>query len=463
MPRSATHRPGERGFSLLELLLALLVAVEILIAAAIAFDLHNKMAVVQTQITEMQQSLRVAQFDVARLVRAAGRGSLPGDLRPDYWDDFDPLGGADANLQGLAIEVRNNVTGDAQHVARGDNGSPQAIGGTDILTLRGCFANPLYQARPETLVLVDDGSGGGPDTGTLQLDSVSVAGIRQPLGPLCDELGAAGTDTLIIGSPESRQRYGLAQVTGHDCPAPGSPEPTSVTLSLTMANDSPLHQVDPDLGVRVFPPRLAAALVCLVEEYRYFVREVYEVEGDAGTPLRPRLTRARFQPGTELPFANATDFVLDLADGIFDLQVAVGLDSDYPSTSSSTPGSFGDDVDDIGVDDEIFEAAVGSADRDQDDWLYNDPDDNPEDLQYREHAFTGRAGLPVQPYFLRITTLARTLQGDGSYTAPDFDTTSGSDLVEDHDYDAGPSPFKVGDNLRHRRRALTTVIDLRNL
>jgi hypothetical protein len=209
----------------------------------------------------------------------------------------------------------------------------------------------------------------------------------------------------------------------------------------------------------------AAAYVGILEEYRYYVRDEHEVPGNAATPLRPRLARARFEPGTELPYANdAQNYALDLADGVFDLQVALGFDSDYPSTSSTTPGSFDDDLDYDGVDDTIFEAAAGSGARDQDDWLYNDPGDDPTDNQYRVHGYTGRAGEPVHLYFVRVTTIARTNRADPSYRAPDFDATAGSDLVEDHDYDQAPAnDFKSDDNRKFRRRMLTTVVDLRNI
>ena len=81
MNRPAPSTRSESGFSLIELLIAVLIAIEILVAAAIAFDVHNRAAVVQTQITDMQQSLRVAQHDMARLLRMAGRGQQADSTR----------------------------------------------------------------------------------------------------------------------------------------------------------------------------------------------------------------------------------------------------------------------------------------------------------------------------------------------------------------------------------------------
>jgi len=64
---------------------------------------------------------------MARLLRMAGRGraaqgpAAGGGLR---------AGRPGAELAGLALEIRNNVT-DAtdRHIARGDNSSPQALEG----------------------------------------------------------------------------------------------------------------------------------------------------------------------------------------------------------------------------------------------------------------------------------------------------------------------------------------------
>lgn len=456
------------GFSLLELLLAMLIAIEILVAAAIAFDVHNRMAVVQTQMTDLQQSLRVAQYDLARLVRMAGRGGLPADLHPEA---IFPGGGPIPQLGGLALELRDNVTNATnRHISRTNAGSPEALDGTDILTVRGCFANSIFQLRPTAFTPTDTSPTDGIADGSLvvTLENQSVAGIKQSLASLIEQINVANTQPLMIFmSPVDRGTYGVGRVTATD-PATGDPATVDVTLSLD--TNSPLNPevrrtIAPFDLARGVPANMTAALACLLEEYRFYIREEREIPGDATSPLRPRLTRARFEPGTELPYANnAENFRLDLADGVFDLQVALGLDSDYPSTDPATPGSFDDDLDFDGDDDRIFEATAVSNNRDQDDWLFNDPDDDPVETQYRTHAFAGRAGEPVHLYFVRVTTIARTLRPDPSYRAPDFDATAGTDLIEDHDYDQAPaSQFKSLDNRKFRRRLLTTIVDMRNI
>jgi hypothetical protein len=209
-----------------------------------------------------------------------------------------------------------------------------------------------------------------------------------------------------------------------------------------------------------------AATACLLEEYRYYVADVHEDPADSDSPLRPFLARARFQPGTELPHGgDPTNYSLPIADGVFDLQVALGFDSNYPSDDpTSVPGAFDDDIDfENDTNDEIIFEAADFDDRHEDDWLYNHPNDEPTDAQYRTHQFTGRVGLPVALYFVRVTTMARTLRADRTYQAPDFDPDPLRDFVEDHNYDDPPAEdFKSIENRKFRRRALTTIIDMRN-
>jgi type II secretory pathway pseudopilin PulG len=462
---TAPGRRHERGFSLIELVVSMFIAVQILIAAAIAFDVHNRMARVQTQITDLQQSLRVAQYGIVRTVRSAGRGSLPMDLDPDaIYDPTDTV----PFLRGLAVEVRNNVTDDDRYIARGDNTSPQALDGTDILTVRGCLGGSIYQIDPSTFDW-DPDDNDIADVATLDIERTSLAGILQPLGPLMDEINAYADDApikgrMVLTSPESLQNYGIANISSAAITGAAS-DPDTVTLTLRLDTNSPLNPVDLSTGVRTFPDFMTVALGCFVEEYRFYIRTL---PGDVITPLRPRLSRARFEPGTETAYQNDTsNWTLDLSDGIFDLQVALGLDSDYTLNYDATlPGSFNDDDDDIGVDDTIYEAAAQSdaEDRTRDDWLHNDPADRPADAQYMTHAFGTNAGQLVQVYFVRITTVGRTLRPDRGYAAPDFDTRTDGDWVEDHDYDSGAAlQWKSGDALKFRRRSLTTIVEMRNI
>lgn len=457
---SSTPSPSplrKSGFSILELLISLLLAAEILVAAGLVFDLHDRAARIQTQLTDMQQSLRVAQYDIARLLRMAGRGQLNTPFQVDP--------GPPPRLIGGAIEVRNNVqeADDSNQVALGRD-QPRAVPGTDILTVRGCMNTSLYQIDPANDFSYNSGTG----VATVTLRSVSPVGIPQCLRPLAEQLQAYGgpglTGSFLFGSVQDRSLYYVAQlqnatVTSGD-PMDCSPGAGLAQMQLELTtNPTPLSP-------GTFDPQMGVALVCQLEEWRYYVRQVEGFVGPVGLPLaQPRLAKARMIPGTEDPFGrDEQNLQLDIADGIFDLQVALGFDSDYPSSDPSTPGAFGDDNDNTGIDDQVFEGAV-YANRTTDDWLYNHHEDDPTAIQWRQHRFPGNVSTPDLLY-VRFTLAARTPRPDVRFVAGDVDGRDGDgeDRLEDNDYNQAPAQvWKQGTNANYRRRVITTLVDLRNV
>ena len=128
------------GFSLLETLAALFVVSLIVAGLASLFDLSGRIAGVQTNLSGMQQSLRIGQYQMIRSIRMAGRGGLPRGSLP----------------QGIAISVRNNVpaSGDEARVAVTNTDSPEAVEGSDVLIVRGVISTPVYQVNPAAGSLV---------------------------------------------------------------------------------------------------------------------------------------------------------------------------------------------------------------------------------------------------------------------------------------------------------------------
>ena len=128
------RRDRMSGFTLLEMLIAVLLGAMVLAGALELFDSANRVSRVQTNVTDMQQSLRAAQYDVVRLLRMAGRGPLP--LRS----------GARQMPGGVALQVVNNVPQNTQIGFTAGSG-PTVLGGTDILVIRGVFNSSLYQVN----------------------------------------------------------------------------------------------------------------------------------------------------------------------------------------------------------------------------------------------------------------------------------------------------------------------------
>ena len=96
------------------------------------FDFSNKLTRVQTNISDMQQSLRVAQTDAVRMIRMAGRGGLPVGTLPN----------------GCGGGGRATTSAD-RHPTSATPRTPEIVPGSDVLTIRGVFSSPIYQLDAE--------------------------------------------------------------------------------------------------------------------------------------------------------------------------------------------------------------------------------------------------------------------------------------------------------------------------
>ena len=424
----------QSGFSLIELLIGMLIALEILVVALTVFDVHNRMARLQLQITDMQQSLRVAQYDMVRTTRMAGRGGLPADFRVDPDDLSVPW------LRGLAVEARDNVLdGGDNEVALG-TADPVALPGTDILTVRGCLSGILFQMdaanpadfTPTSLVVHRN----LPNGRSQDLSALLETGFSSP---------------MLLQSSVSRGQYAVAEVR----PSPERIQDVTLTITFTSVLSPPNPLV-------VAPPAgFVPGFACALEEYRYYVRQNFETPGDNATPLKPRLTRARMIPGTEIapcrsrrqPHARPRRRHLR-PPGRARLRHRPRLGGQWRRLlrrryrrprrrrrllrrrRRRCPR---------------HRRLARQLERGQ-----------PDRREYRVNAaIPARA---VRLYYVRISTLVRTARRDPRFVAPDFDPIAGEDFIENNDYDAAPADvFKTPENRQYRHRLLRTVVDLRNI
>ena len=437
-------RRSERGFTLIEMVVSLVVMLEVLLTAFLVFESNRRLSNVQTAVAEMQQSLRIAQHDMVRLVRMTGRGGLP------LQDPNLALADADSPIPfGLALQVSND-TGTNKHIVSTDTASPLILEGTDVLTVRGSLNNPVY------IVDRDDANAGASRAFTLNGDGVSgtievcyqvAAGLDQDLSALVDLVDATQpgftfrAEPLIIVSSFDDRSYAVVELaTGSQlnatttCPTidadgDGVAAESGVSLNFVAFNGDKTeayNQLSPggnDSATVI--DRLAQFLaegisyVGILEEYRYYVRD--DAINPASThELQPILTRSRFYPNTQFPYPDKTDFDslrVDIAENVFDLQIALGFDTN------------GD-----GVADEVPDAT--------DEWIYNDPGDTP---------LTGTLRS------VRISTLARTDRPDNKYEAPIIQR------LEDRFYGTGTTSVLNSDEARkYRRRTLRSDIAIRN-
>lgn len=401
----------QAGFTIAEVTVALFILVIVLVGVLTLFDFNNKLSRVQTNITDMQQSLRISTYDMTRMIRTAGRGGLPLGTMP----------------VGLALTVRNNITA-GEYISPGDASTPEMVEGTDALTVRGVLTSSLYQVN----VTRGDFTLSGTQ-GTLTITERSPNGVRQirpGTNALVHAVQEQINEPLIIVSGDNPQVYGVAELD------PGRSDvsnPNVYTIGFTIAGTTLSDGYSTLSPGGVFPPDLAtsATFVGVLEEYRYYVRQELAIPGDPTSDWQPKLSQARVFPGTETPYNNqAANWSLDVADNIVDLQVSLGFDTPAGAGQIGNTGTG-----------EITEAEDGQ----NDDWLFNGSTDDSADPTWTNSRI----------YYLRLDLLARTDRRDRNFQAPLVVA------IEDHDYTG--SHENTRNERMYRRRLLQSVIDLRNL
>ena len=170
----------------------------------------------------------------------------------------------------------------------------------------------------------------------------------------------------------------------------------------------------------------SAAFLGVLEEYRFYVRAETAETGTPGDPaaeLVPRLSRARVFPGTEVAYDGVNNLRADLADHVWDLQVALAFDLDG-------------------------NGAIAASD-DDDEWLYNSADDDPLAPEW---------SAADRLHYVQLTTLGLSQRRDRGYRAPLIGA------LEDHSYTHPLHPLNERAEARmFRHRVLRTLVDLRNL
>ncbi len=438
----------QAGFSLMELVMAMLVLMVVTMAGLTLVDTGQKVTHSQTGIAELQNNQRVAQQELVSMLAMAGLGGLPEGIDPD-------LGGDDTTgvfPDGLALAVTNNV-GEDTHV--GDASTPVVVEGSDVLTLRGVFTTPaLYLEPQQSLTLDGEGRvsivistsvdvGVNQDLEALRRELVIATDTEDPrpeafilrdrynpgafavleLDPSTTQVGDTGDSTLTVGlilsSDSSQQHY--------------ANEYGRMILGTTLLQGSGGSQVTLPDDTEVQLPRMIGS-IGLLEEYRFYVREEWEISGDDDTRLTPVLSRMRFYPGTGVAHPEGS---IDISDDVVDLQLALGVD--MPPLDGRIADGF--DADGLAVD------------WDEDEILFNHPDD---DTGLNPPPGTRDwAVLDAKVAFARVTTVVQAARPDRGY--------EGLRLGELEDRDHTESVFNQSDNLKVRKRRLRTHVELRNL
>lgn len=210
-----------------------------------------------------------------------------------------------------------------------------------------------------------------------------------------------------------------------------------------------------------YPAKMTSIMsLGILEEHRFYVRQSYAIANNAASEPTPKLTRARFMPGTDTAYgptgaaSNADNLILDIADNIQDMQVALGFDTvnhvprTLPPGAPAEPAGLTTIVADP-VNGYISEAANGQ----NDDWLYNSAAD----------VVTDPVWANVQAYYARVSFLARSDRHDSKYEAPLLGAIEDRTYLSTDPLNLANSAAGSTQQRQYRRRILQTVIDVRNL
>lgn len=439
-------RPDSRevaAFSVIELVVAMAIMVEVLIVVLILFDVNQSVTRVQTQVADLQQNQRISQYEISRMVRMAGRGGLPRRLAVDIG----------------AAGVNHDIVNDAN--------SPVAMENTDIITIRGVFSDPVWHINARDPASYTPSTAGVP--GEITIVSVSPDGISQETTPL-EELDAAGAgsgEALLMVSQADDLIWGVAAIDRVTCTSAGdingdgtddtscrvefadAADARSVAYSGAFTGQDDHACSDPaSPNCRFTHPVWSTVTrvgwAGILEEYRYYIREEFIVPGDNTSGLRPRLSRARVYPNTDEVWNGEIENArVDISDNVIDLQAALAIDLDLDGAINPPPTP------------PVVSPPPPLPAPEVDEWIMNAADTNLVDSDGNDVPDWAERTA----HYLRFTLLTRTERPERGYTDRALQS------IEDHIYNEPTAPTNPAQVLEraHRRRQATTTVEFRNL
>ena len=409
------------------------------------------------------------------------------------------------------ISIAQVVDGSAASDADGDGeDEPLVLPGSDVLIVRGVFTTPVYYTpgRPpsnmgctteiSTWLAPDGKSAAGCITvpGRSRVVGEKYEDLHQDVVLLSEQLKAiygrpAGQfkdEAFLLRDLVNPNAYAImafdwASVANegaldpYKCPLPADagasvteddmPLCLNLPLKIDLENGPGLNYADltrgtsllggggmtliPDAANTDLNVELPTNISSLgfLEEFRFFLRVEREVPGDDSSRLTPVLSRARFGPGTN----NLVD-VIDIADNVIDLQLALGVDTDELGSGPGYGVVFEDGSD---TDEVLFNAPGDYLGADADPPYANPPGGDPPD----GHQVWFNPDLEY--HFLRINTVVMADRRDVDYQAPEL--TNIEDFARGDSFSLGGDNYSYNDldARRFRRRWLQTVVELRNL
>ena len=304
----------ERGFTIVELLVAMLLLTATAIGLYNLLDGSARVSKMQNQMADVGENLRFTVARLVRLVRMAGSGGLP-LVAPG-------VGGA---MQILAIDVTDNVPANAG----GFGSSPRtALAGTDVLMIRGVMEGELFDLRGVADVVPLGATTyrvsiqpSSPFTGQPQLLVAPEAGT-----PILFTSSWESSITTASGQSRDFSRYNIGIVTGASVTASDPTAPMVIDVKTTSSSDAEQQILALNDGA-AFPPfeRQYVIAAGFLDDLVFFI-----ANNDDGQPALFEYNRA---------FERAEELVPNISD----LQVAVGCDTNADGVLTEIGAAADDD------------------------------------------------------------------------------------------------------------------------
>lgn len=432
MYRTVTSQSQQRGFSLIELLVAMLLLV-IIGGVAISFlQSASKVSSHQVGLADRQVSQRGALEILERYVQKSGFGGLPIDTTGRTMPT------------GVSVEVVNNV-GAGTRILVGSTTAPAVEEETDVLILRGAFDLPTYQVEPGGVTYTPLNA----TTGDILVTNVTPTGRTQDLAPLIAAVERAANndsgpipEAVFLGQAYDPEIYCLAELVPGDSDVSSSTTQIRLRVRVEGAGGYADQYATLCPG-GAFPTNFLTQMnnndgsigsITLVQEYRFYIAEA-DASPANEIPELASLSVAQVLPATEDAYADDPDSLdIVIAGGVVDLQLALAADT------TNGGGTWDDD-----------QAIVETVDGQDDDWLFNSDNDNAADVIWNPVVGDG----PVFHYMRASMVLMAAF--DSSYAAPTW-----TDFLEDRRYYAS-DPINDFPLNKFRREIVRQTFQLQNL